>query len=516
MIRILQQDNRITKAIFAVVIGAAIVTMVITLVPGIFNDTTTTDAGVYASVRSPGWLGKLSGDSTSIQTADVQRQAEQQMQQQNLPPFYLQFVMSRAGQIQVERAVLQHEADRLGLEVSNDDLKSFLKSGPYAQYLFPNGNFIGEDQYISFVETYFRMPIADFEAQVKSDLEIQRLQALVTGGVTVSDAAVKAEYLKTGTKVKFDYAVISAASISQTINPSDSDLQAFLKQNSARYATAVPEQRKIQFFSFDSSNLPGGGTSAVSDAEVQAYFAAHQDTYKVPEQVKTRHILISVAKGADAKTDAAAKAKAEGILKQIKSGGDFADLARKNSEDPGSKDQGGDLPLIATSGLDPAYAKAAMALNPGQTSDVVRSQFGYHIIQTEQKQPASVKTLAEVKPSIVEAIQVQKSGAAAQTFGTQLVAEAKKEWHPEDRRRAQPPRADHRLPRSLRHHLHTARLRRSAHRSLRRSQGCRSRHRLHRRRLRSLPSRRRAGCSRSRLRRLQGASSRRLPPGKDT
>ncbi len=428
MIRILQQDNRVTKAIFAVVIGAAIVTMVITLVPGIFNDgTTSSDPANYATVRRPGIWGKIAGDSVAIKTEDVQRQAEQQMQQQNLPPFYLQFVMSRAGQIQVERAVLQQEADHLGLQVSDEDLKSFLKSGPYSQYLFPGGTFVGEDQYINFVETYFHLAIADFEAQVKSDLEIQRLQALVTGGVTVSDAEVKAQYLKTGTKVKFDYATISASSLGQTINPSDLDLEMFFKQNAARYAQAVPEQRKISFFSFDANNLPNGGVQPVGDGEVQAYYAAHQDQYKQPEQVKTRHILISVAKGADAKTDAAAKAKAEDLLKQIKGGANFADLAKKNSDDPGSKEQGGDLPMIPTSSLDPSYAKAAMALNPGQTSDVVRSQFGYHIIQTEQKQVASVKSLAEVRPSIVEQLQAQKSGAASQAFGAQLVAQAKKD-----------------------------------------------------------------------------------------
>ncbi len=227
----------------------------------------------------------------------------------------------------------------------------------------------------------------DFEDQLKDDLELQRLQSLVTGGVTVSDSAVRAEYLQSGTKVKFEYAVVSAADLQQTINPSDADLQAFFKQNAARYATAMPETRKIEFFSVDSSNLPGG-KPAVSDAEIQAYYDAHQNDYKTQEQVKTRHILISVAKGADAKTDAAAKAKAQDVLKQVKAGGNFADLAKKYSDDPGSKDQGGELPLIPTSSLDPAYAQAAMALNPGQTSDVVRSQFGYHIIQTEQKQPA--------------------------------------------------------------------------------------------------------------------------------
>jgi peptidyl-prolyl cis-trans isomerase D len=424
MIRILQQDNRIVKALFALVIGAAIVTMVVTLVPGIFNDTVASDGSVYATVHRPGLLGKIS-ESVTIKTADVQRVAEQQMAQQNLPPFYLQFVMSRAGQIQVERTVLQQEADRLGLQVSDADLQNYLKSGPYSQYIFPGGIYIGYDQYVNFVETYFRLPVADFEAEVKSDLELQRLQALVTGGVSVSDSAVRAQYLQTGTKVKFDYAVVSLADVKQSINPSDADLQAFFKQNAARYATAVPEQRKLSFFSFDSNNLPGGPPQ-VSDADVAAYYAAHQDQYKSPEQVKTRHILITVAKGADAKTDAAAKAKAEDLLKQIKGGANFADLAKKNSDDPGSKDQGGELPLIPTASLDPAYAKAAMALNPGQTSDVVRSQFGYHIIQTEQKQAASVKPLAEVKPSIVEAVSAQKSGVAAQNFGTQLVNEAKK------------------------------------------------------------------------------------------
>jgi len=424
MIRILQKDNRLVKALFALIIGLAILTMVITLVPGIFDNGASNDSTVYATVRSPGWLGKFTG-SDSIKTADVQREAEQQMQQQRLPEFYLQFLLSRVGQQQVERAVLKQEADRLGLQVSDQDLLSFLRSGPYSQYLFPEGKFIGEDKYIDFVEQEFRLPVKQFEDELKDDLELQRLQALETGGVSVSDGAVKAEYLQSGTKVKFQYAVISSADVQKTINPSDGDLQAFFKQSAARYATAMPETRKIQFFSFDSSNMPGG-KPAVTDAEVQAYYNAHLDQYKTPEQVKTRHILIAVAKDADAKTDAAAKAKAADVLKQLKAGGNFAELAKKYSDDPGSKDQGGDLPMIPTAQLDPAYAKAAMALGPGQTSDVVRSQFGYHIIQTEAKDVSQTKSVAEVKDSIVPALEANKTGAAEQAFANQLADEAKK------------------------------------------------------------------------------------------
>jgi peptidyl-prolyl cis-trans isomerase D len=357
----------------------------------------------------------------------VNQIAARQLQQQHLPEQLMPYLLPRAGQILVQRAILKHEADRMNLQVSDEDLRRELQTGPFAQYLFPNGQYIGDDAYINFVSTAFgnQLSRADFESQVKSDMELNRLQALITGGVTVSDQAVRDAYKVDGTKVKFDYVVITSDDLRKTINPSDADLQAFFKTNASRYATAMPETRKIQYVAFDASNLPGGKPQ-VADADIQAYYNAHKDQYEVKEQVKTRHILISVPAGADAKTDAAAKAKAEDILKQIKAGGNFADLAAKNSDDPGSKTQGGELPLIPTAGLDPAYSKAAMALNPGQTSDLVRSQFGYHIIQTEQKEPAHTKTLAEVKSEIVPVLEQQRAGAAEQTFAAALAADAKK------------------------------------------------------------------------------------------
>jgi peptidyl-prolyl cis-trans isomerase D len=425
MIRILQQDNRITKAIFAVIIGAAIITMVIALVPGIFDNGVGSDTTVYAVVHAPGYFGKIAGDTKIIKTEAVQRAAQRQMDQQKLPPFLLPYMMERAAQQEIGRAVLLREADKLGLEVSKDDLIRELKTGALSQYIFPGGKFVGEDGYINFVQSAFGMSREDFEAEVKADMEMQRLQAMVTGGLTVSDAAVRADFMKEGTKIKFDYAVISSSDIKKTINPSDADLETFFKQNASRYATAAPETRKIEFFAFDASNLPGG-KPAITQADLQAYYDAHKAQYKTEEQVQTRHILIPVANGADAATDAAAKAKAADILKQIKAGGNFADLAKKYSEDPGSKDKGGELPMIPTAGLDPAYAKAAMALNPGQTSDLVRSQFGYHIIQTIKKEAAGTKSLAEVKDSIVPLLEQQRVGAQEQNFAQQLTAEAKK------------------------------------------------------------------------------------------
>ncbi len=427
MIRLFQQDNRATKAVFAIVIGAAIFTMVITLVPGIFDNSAAANANLFATIRTPGFFGKFDGASSQVTTQDVQRQAAQVAQQQGYPAFYASLLAPRIGEQMVARAIAIREADKLGLQVSDGDLRNYLQHSYLGQYIFPDGKYIGDDAYMNLVQR--AMPggsVTDFEKEVKSDLEMQRLQALVTNGVAVSENAVRADYLEQGTKIKFDYAVVSAADLKKSLNPSDTDLQAFFKQNASRYAQAVPETRKVSFFSFDAGNLPGGKPQ-ITDADVQAYYSAHQAEYKVDEQVKTRHILISSAKGADAKTDAAAKAKAEDVLKQVRAGGNFAELAKKYSDDPGSKDNGGELGMQPTSMFVPEFSKAAMALNPGQTSDLVRSQFGYHIIQTEQKQTASVKPLAEVKGTIQGLLEQQKSGAAEQNLANQLASEAGKQ-----------------------------------------------------------------------------------------
>jgi peptidyl-prolyl cis-trans isomerase D len=425
MIRFLQQNNRFTKVLFALIIGAAVVTMVITLVPGIFDNTVGSNPNVYASVHSPGFWGRFSSGS-DVKTDEVNLLAQRQMAQQHFPDFYLPFMVQRAGQILVQGAILKREADRLGLQVSDEDLRRELQTGRFAQYLFPNGQYIGDDQYINFVQTAFQVSRADFETQLKQDLELQRLQALITDGVMVSDNAVREAFRTQGTKVKFDYAVISAEDIVKTINPTDAELHKFFDDNKVRYAIAAPETRKIQYVTFDANNLPGGKPQ-VTDAEIQSYYDQHKDQYQVKDQAKVRHILIAVPSGADAKADAAAKAKAEDILKQIKAGGNFADLASKNSDDPGSKPTGGELGWLNPGQTVPEFDKAAFSLAPGQTSDVIKTQFGYHILQVEEKKTAHLRPLAEVKPEILPILEQQKSGTAMQNLATQLTAEAKKD-----------------------------------------------------------------------------------------
>jgi len=422
MIRFLQQDSRIVKGIFIGLISVVAILMVITLVPGIFQDSAS-GSNNYAVVHNDGTLGRFFGSTTEVPIAQVQQVAQRMQQQQHYPDFIMPFLMQRAGQALVERAVLVEEAGKLGMTVSDGDVRNELMHGPFAAYLFPGGKFIGEDRYDDFVQNEFNLSRENFEKQLKEEILINRLEALITGGLTVSPQDVRDAYLKKATKVKFQYAVLSAADLRKQINPSDAELQAYFNQNAARYAKAIPETRKIQYVSFLLNQIPGGAPQ-VSGADVQRYYNQHQQQFQMPEQVRVRHILIKVPSGADAKTVSAAQAKAEDILHQLQHGANFAELAKKYSDDPGSKTEGGELGFIQHGATVPEFDKTAFSLAPGQLSGVIRTQFGFHVMQVEEKQPAHVKPVDEVHDQILADLTQQAQSQAAQKYVAKLQADA--------------------------------------------------------------------------------------------
>lgn len=425
MIRFLQQDNKAVKVMFWIIIVASSVMMVIFLVPGIFSGEYGGSSDTYATVHSPGFLGRYLGSSSKVTEPDVERVAKRMLQQEQLPPQLMPYIEQRAGQALIQRAILLKEANRMGFQVSDADLVHALETGPFGRALFPDGKFVGQDRYDDFVENYFHTSTHDFEQELKMELEIDRLQSAVTGAVTVSDKQVRDAYLKQGTKIKFKYAVLSPDKLRQQINPSESQLQAFFKENAARYKDAIPETRKIEYVAFSQSEVPGPDPQ-VTPQEIEQYYQEHQKNYQVPEEVKVRHILIAVPHGASAEVDAAAKKKAEGLLAQLKAGANFAALAKKYSDDPGSKAQGGQLGFIQRGATVPAFEKAAFALKPGQLSGVVKTQFGYHIILCEAKQEAHTKPLKEVQGEILATLTRNKEQQQEQNFAQQLAKEAGK------------------------------------------------------------------------------------------
>ena len=428
MIRFLQKDSNAIKVVFWLIIGATCITMVVFLVPGLLNsDQSSTGTGTYASIRPAGLLGRYFafGSSRDITNQEVTQVAGRIAEQRHYPEQAIPFLMPQAGQALIQREILLQQADKLGLKVTASDIRHELREGPWAIYFFPKGQFIGQERYADFVDQQLHMSTAAFEKQVGTELEINRLEALITGGVFVSDKDAADSYRRDNTKIKFDYAVLNGEDLRKQIDPSDADLQKFFKQNAARYKDAIPEARKISYIAFTPDQVPGG-TPQITDQQAQQYYQAHLKDYQVQDQVKVRHILISVPKGADATTDAAAKAKAQDVLKQLRAGGNWAELAKKYSDDPGSKETGGELGFLQHGVTVPEFDKAAFSLSPGQISDLVKTQFGYHIIQTEEKQTAHTKPFEEVRGTILATMVRDKEAQAAQAFAASLVSEAQK------------------------------------------------------------------------------------------
>lgn len=421
MIRFLQRDSRVVKAFFVVIIGMASISMVVYLIPGLTGQSASA-ADTYAVIY-PHWYSRILSSGATVSQERVEKMARAQLQQQRYPdnPMILGLFEQRVGKQLIQQQILLDEAEKLGIHASSDDVRQYLQTGAAGQVLFPGGKFIGDDQYAALVANRFNLSVPEFEDDVKHDIVIRRLQALITSGVTVGDKEVQDNYRKGAVKVKFDYAVISADELRKTINPSDTELEGFFKKNSARYASAVPEERKITYFAFTPNDLPGG-IPQPTQQEIQAYYTAHQNEYTTPEEARSRHILFKVAPGADAKTDAAIKAKADDVLKQLKGGANFADLAKKYSDDS-SKDQGGELGFFRKGATVPEFEKALFTQKIGDIA-MVKSQFGYHIIQVEERKDAHAQSLNEVLPTIQATLLRQKAASAEENYARTLAAEA--------------------------------------------------------------------------------------------
>jgi peptidyl-prolyl cis-trans isomerase D len=427
MIRFLQTDNRMVKALIVVIIGAASVTMVLYLIPGL-GGMGSSSPDTYAVVY-PHWYSRYLSSGDSISNARVEQITENQLQQRDPQyagnPMIVQMFEQQVGQQLVQEQVLLEEAHRLGINATDNDVRQYLRTGPTGEVLYPEGKFIGEDAYKQLIDDRLHVSVTEFEQEIKDEITIRRLQAFITAGITISDKEVRDAYLKQNIKIKFDYAVISADDLRKTINPSDSDLEAFFKSNAARYAQAVPEERKITYFAFTESQIPGG-VQPPSQQAVQQYYNEHAADYSVPDQSKARHILISVPPNADAKTDAAAKAKAETVLKLLQAGGDWTKLAKQYSDDPGSKDTGGELGFAQRGKMVPAFDNAIFTQKIGEI-DIVKTNFGYHIVQVEERQAAHTQPLSEVQAAIVATLTRQADADAENNYAQQLTSEANRD-----------------------------------------------------------------------------------------
>jgi len=314
-----------------------------------------------------------------------------------------------------ERATLA-EAERLGITVTNEEVARRIAAIPAFQQ---NGVFIGEQLYRQVLSSQ-RPPLlpSEFEESVRRSLMADKLRTSVTQWMSISDAELDQEYRRRNEKVKLAVVTVTADSLRSSINVSDAEVSSYFDAHTAEFR--IPEKRKIRHLLVDIDAIRA--KTVVPQSDIERAYNDGIEQYSTPEQVRASHILLKT----EGKDDAAVKASAEDLLKQAKGGADFAALATKHSEDEVSAKNGGDLDFFGRGRMVPEFDAVAFSLEPGQISDLVKTQYGYHIIKVVEKKPGTVRSLDEVRQQIADQIAFQRAQAQAADLADTLAREITK------------------------------------------------------------------------------------------
>jgi peptidyl-prolyl cis-trans isomerase D len=299
----------------------------------------------------------------------------------------------------IDEQVALIEAERNGIRVSDEELAQQIFSIPALQ---ENGVFIGEERYTQLLQSQLPpLTKSQFEQSMRRGMIIEKLRGAVTDWMAVSDAELEREFRRRNEKVKLQVVALTADAFRDKVMVTDADVASYFESHKAEYR--VGEQRTIKYLLLDRERQRQ--KVSVPPTDIQRYYNDNIQQYQTPEQIRASHILLNTA----GKDEAAVRKQAEDILAKVKAGGDFAALAKQYSEDTGSKVNGGDLDYFSRGRMVPEFEEAAWALQPGQVSDLVKSQFGFHIIKLVDKRAGVTRTLDEVRPQIQEQLALQTS-----------------------------------------------------------------------------------------------------------
>ncbi|HEV8209364.1 MAG TPA: peptidyl-prolyl cis-trans isomerase [Vicinamibacterales bacterium] len=313
-----------------------------------------------------------------------------------------------------ERAAVA-EADRLGIKVSDEEVRQRIFAMPAFQ---ENGGFIGEARYQQLLRMQRPPMIAsEFEDNVRRGLAVEKLRGSITDWLSVNDKELEKEYRRRNDKVKLAVVSFTADSFRTQVTATDAEIASHFEAHKNDFK--IPEKRKIRYLLIDVEALRA--KTIVPAADIEREYNNNSEQYTTPEQVRASHILLKT----EGKDDAAVKAKAEELLKQARGGADFAELAKKNSEDEASAKNGGDLDYFGRGRMVPEFDQTVFAMQPGTISDVVKTQYGYHIIKLVDKKTATTRPLAEVRQQLNDQLAYQRAQAQAADLAQNLEKQIK-------------------------------------------------------------------------------------------
>ena len=318
----------------------------------------------------------------------------------NLPDDFLQ-------QIQIEQIVLESlireklilaAARDQGLTVSGREVSERIMQVPA---FLENGVFIGPDRYRQVLRAN-NMDLEDFERQVGNEVLFQKFTELISNGVTVTDREVEDAYQRRNEQVQFDFFVVRSTGLETEVAGlvTDAAARTLFEQNISDYR--MPEQRRVSYAVVETEAVRE--TVELSEETLQAAYEEGVEEFTVPEQVRARHILFRLPPDPDEETLAQVRGDAQDILDQIRAGADFAELAETKSDDTGTAAAGGDLGWFGRGRMAEEFEQVAFELEPGDTSDLVQTTFGIHVIRVDGRRPEQIRPFEEVRAQLEQRI----------------------------------------------------------------------------------------------------------------
>ncbi len=350
-------------------------------------------------------VAKVDGTEISqgqLQVATMQqRQRLEQMFGGKLPDMFSEeMIKSQVLQQLIEQEMLIQTARNNGMRIGDNALAQTIVGIEAFQ---EDGKF-SNTRYQQLLRAQGMMP-GTFEQRVRRDL----LAAQFTGGVRdTAFTTVNAvdEYLRLQQQQRsIAYLTVPTDKFKNAVKVSEEEISSYYQKHATEYIQ--PERVKVDYLELNIEDI--AGSIEVDESAVQERYEARKINYTTPEQRKARHILIQVPADSDEEIVAAAKQKAEDLLARVRKGEDFAELAKTESDDPGSAPQGGDLGFFGRGIMDPAFEEAAFALGKGEISELVHSSFGFHIIKLDDVRGGTVKSFDEVKDEIRKEIQKERA-----------------------------------------------------------------------------------------------------------
>lgn len=407
MFNLFHSNAKAMRYLLIVLLSLVAISMVTYLIPGTGMTPSATDLGAANIVAE---VGDQTVTANEVRAAVDRLTASGQLPRDAVSVYLPQM----ADQIIQDRAVM-YAFDKMGLKVTDEEVLAGLMS-IYPE-LFKDGKLTSPDQLAQVMEQQQRLTLAEGLDAMRRQLLLRKVQNLAYSTAVVTPQEIDKVIMQKHQTAKVEYIAFPPAKFRDKVKATPEDLRKAFDAGKAQYS--LPEKYSFQVVVADQAKFEKSLT--VSEAQMRAAYASSMDSFRSPERVKVRHILLMTQGKSDAEKKTALT-KAQDLLKQVKSGGDFADLAKKNSQDPGSAQNGGELGFIVRGQTVKDFEKFAFSAKPKDISDIVTTEYGYHIIQVLEKEAARVKPFDEVKASIEEQIRKQGVGEKVQAAADQARA----------------------------------------------------------------------------------------------